>query len=102
MFSTVEIFDPQIGKWTSVTLRSRVGVSVLQSQLYAIGGFNGHERLKTVEVFNTDTKKWTEIAPLNNKRSALGAAVVGDVLYVCGGNICTNLLFTVKAPFTFS
>ncbi len=78
-----------VPKWMSIepmtTLRSRVGVAVMHRKLYAIGGFNGHERLRTVEVFEPEQKKWREIAALNMKRSALGAAVVNDKLYVCGG-----------------
>ncbi len=31
-------------------LRSRVGVAVMQNRLFAIGGYNGQERLNTVEV----------------------------------------------------
>lgn len=50
---------------------------------YAIGGFNGHERLRTVEVYDPDSRVWREVATLNNKRSALGAAVIGDRLFVC-------------------
>jgi kelch-like protein 18 len=30
-------------------LRSRVGVAVMQNRLFAIGGYNGQERLNTVE-----------------------------------------------------
>jgi kelch-like protein 18 len=80
--------------------------------MYAIGGFNGYERLRTVEVFNTDTRKWREVyinymlgnisewqvAPLNDKRSALGACVVSDLLYVCGGYDGVTSLATVCVP----
>uniref|UniRef100_F1KWQ3 Kelch-like protein 18 n=1 Tax=Ascaris suum TaxID=6253 RepID=F1KWQ3_ASCSU len=87
--STVEMFDPTTGKWSCVqpmnSIRSRVGVAVMNRQLYAIGGFNGHDRLRTVEVFDPETSKWREVCPLTNKRSALGAAVVNERLYVCGG-----------------
>lgn len=87
--STVEMFDPTTSKWTCVepmnSIRSRVGVAVMNRQLYAIGGFNGHDRLKTVEVFDHESNKWREVCPLTNKRSALGAAVVNERLYVCGG-----------------
>lgn len=34
----------------------------MNGQLYAIGGFNGYERLRTVEVFDTPTRKWREVA----------------------------------------
>lgn len=87
--STVEVFDPVTGKWTCAeamnSIRSRVGVAVMNRHLYAIGGFNGHDRLRTVEVYDPERKKWREVCALTNKRSALGAAVVNDRLYVCGG-----------------
>ncbi|VDM96613.1 unnamed protein product [Thelazia callipaeda] len=87
--STVEMYDSLTGKWTSAqpmnSIRSRVGVAVMNRMLYAIGGFNGHDRLRTVEVFDPDQNKWMEVCSLINKRSALGAAAVNDCLYVCGG-----------------
>ncbi|KAM3723119.1 Kelch-like protein [Dirofilaria immitis] len=87
--STVEMYDPMTCKWTAAqpmnSIRSRIGVAVMNRMLYAIGGFNGHDRLRTVEVFDPDQNKWTEVSSLINKRSALGAAVVNDRLYVCGG-----------------
>lgn len=43
------------------SIRSRVGVAVMNRMLYAIGGFNGHDRLRTVEVFDPDQNKWTEV-----------------------------------------
>ena len=63
------------GKWTKSvpmrTLRSRVGVSVLNGQLYAIGGYNGAERLDTVEIFDPVEKKWTAVAPLSCPRRSV-------------------------------
>jgi len=69
---TVEIFNPLVGKWTKSTpmrtLRSRVGVSVLDGELYAIGGYNGTARLDTVEVFEPSTMEWKAVAPLTCPR----------------------------------
>ncbi|VDN51006.1 unnamed protein product [Dracunculus medinensis] len=87
--STVEMYNPAVGKWECTqamnSIRSRVGVAVMNRILYAIGGFNGQERLRTVELFDPEKKQWKEVCPLINKRSALGAAVVNERLYVCGG-----------------
>ena len=66
-------------------LRSRVGVAVMHNRLYAIGGYNGQERLSTVEVFDAKTKRWSKVAAMNCKRSAVGAVALSDRLYVCGG-----------------
>lgn len=63
--SSVEIYDPTSKKWSPidgmVTLRTRVGVAVNQRQVYAIGGFNGQDRLDLVEKFDYDTLKWTTV-----------------------------------------
>jgi hypothetical protein len=37
------------------------------------------------QVFNAKTKKWSKVAAMNCKRSAVGAVALGDHLYVCGG-----------------
>ena len=50
--STVEMLHPKSSRWEmaeSMTfLRSRVGVAVMHGKLFAIGGYNGSERLSTV------------------------------------------------------
>ncbi|XP_067928140.1 kelch-like protein 18 isoform X1 [Watersipora subatra] len=98
--STVEVFNPLQSRWTKSvpmrTLRSRVGVSVLNGQLYAIGGYNGAERLNTVEIFDPLDQKWKAVAPLSCPRSALGAAALDDKLYVCGGFDGISSLDTVE------
>ena len=33
----------------------------MQNRLYAIGGYNGQERLNTVEVFDAVTKRWSKV-----------------------------------------
>ena len=82
--STVEMFNPETGKWQMAEamsmLRSRVGVAVMNMKLYAIGGYDGSERLSTVEVFDPESKKWTKVSPMNCKRSAVGAATLGETL----------------------
>jgi N-acetylneuraminic acid mutarotase len=50
------------------TLRSRVGVAVHKNKLYAFGGYNGSERLSTVEVYDPHKKSWEIIAPMYYKR----------------------------------
>ena len=66
------MYDPILGRWRDAEamsmLRSRVGVAVMRSRLYAIGGYNGTDRLNTVEVFDADTKRWGRVASMNCKR----------------------------------
>ncbi|CAG0917233.1 unnamed protein product [Notodromas monacha] len=87
--STVEYYDPLVGRWRMaeemIMLRSRVGVGVLRNKLYAIGGYDGSERLATVEEFDPTTKQWRKVTSMHCKRSAVGAASLNDRLYVCGG-----------------
>jgi len=98
--STVEVYDPIVGRWRDAEamsmLRSRVGVAVMRNRLYAIGGYNGTDRLNTVEVFDAETKQWSKVASMNCKRSAVGAVSVGDKLFVCGGFDGVSSLETVE------
>lgn len=98
--STVEMYDPKIGRWqmgeAMTMLRSRVGVAVMHNKLYAIGGYNGTERLSTVEVFDPERRAWTTAASMNCKRSAVGAATLFNKLYVCGGYDGISSLNTVE------
>jgi kelch-like protein 18 len=66
------VFDPIIGRWQLAEamsmLRSRVGVAVMRNRLYAFGGYNGHERLSTVEVFDPQKRAWSRVSPMHFKR----------------------------------
>lgn len=70
--STVEMFDPMVGRWRMAEpmsmLRSRVGVAVIKNKLYAFGGYNGTERLSTVEVFDPVKRVWFKVSPMHCKR----------------------------------
>lgn len=57
--------------------RSRVGVATLNGKLYAFGGFNGSERLSTVEVYDPKTKSWYQGKAMLCKRSAVGVSSRG-------------------------
>ena len=87
--STVEKYDSLKEQWIAgtpmSTLRTRVGVAVLDNKLYALGGFDGHRRLCTVECFDPQTDKWTPVSPMNTRRSALGAVVMNGRIFVVGG-----------------
>lgn len=49
-------------------LRSRLGVAVLKGKLYAFGGYNGKDRLASVEVYDALQKTWTTVSPMQCKR----------------------------------
>lgn len=58
----------------TILYRSRVGVATLNGKLYAFGGFNGSERLSTVEVYDPKTKAWYQGKAMLCKRSAVGVS----------------------------
>lgn len=70
--STVEVYDPLENKWSGAEamsmLRSRVGVAVMNNKLYAVGGYNGSERLSTAEVFNPVEKVWSRVSSMHYNR----------------------------------
>lgn len=70
--STVEVYNPLSERWELAEamsiLRSRVGVAVLNNKLYAFGGYNGIERLSSVEVFDPAMKSWNIVSPMHRKR----------------------------------
>lgn len=71
------MYDPIMGKWKMAEamsmLRSRVGVAVMDNKLFAVGGYNGSERLSTAEVFNPVKRVWSRVSPMHfNRRLKLG------------------------------
>lgn len=40
----------------------------MDNKLYAIGGYDGNDRLATVEVFDVRQKTWSKVSPMNCKR----------------------------------
>ncbi|XP_046846951.1 kelch-like protein 18 [Xenia sp. Carnegie-2017] len=87
--STVEKFDLLNLEWQScksmLTLRTRVGVAVLDNKLYALGGYDGNDRLSTVEFFDAEENIWCRTSSMNTRRSALGASALNGNIFVSGG-----------------
>lgn len=61
------------------------GVVFMAGHVYAVGGFNGSLRVRTVDVYDGVKDQWTSIASMQERRSTLGAAVLNDLLYAVGG-----------------
>lgn len=58
--------------------RCYVSVVLLDDTIYAMGGFDGHHRLNTVEKYNFDRNQWTMVAPMVSQRSDACAAVLNS------------------------
>ncbi|ETE72011.1 Kelch-like protein 4, partial [Ophiophagus hannah] len=58
-------YDPKTDNWTTVAPlsvpRDAVGICTLGDRLYAVGGYDGHTYLNTVESYDAQNNEWTEI-----------------------------------------
>jgi len=85
--SSVEVYDPNTGRWSYVPAmgKGRYGHAavVLNGLVYAIGGSDGDTRL--VEAFDPETDTWRQVAPLNSARRFTAAAVIDGKIYAVGG-----------------
>lgn len=66
----------------------------MAGRVYAVGGFNSSLRERTVDMYDGVRDQWSAVASMQERRSTLGAAVLGDLLYAVGGfngSIGTNL-----------
>ncbi|XP_063169680.1 kelch-like protein 4 [Candoia aspera] len=74
----VERYDPKTDTWTTVAPlsvpRDAVGICTLGDRLYAVGGYDGHTYLNTVESYDAQNNEWAEEVPVNVGRA--GACVV--------------------------
>lgn len=70
----IETYDIKSNRWTQIYSedplgpRSYHGTLVMNHDIYVIGGFDGLEYFSSCRKFNTITKTWSQIAPMNSKR----------------------------------
>ncbi|MDC4226888.1 MAG: hypothetical protein MPW15_22265 [Candidatus Manganitrophus sp.] len=90
-YDRIEIFDPKTGKWTVNSLKlpwgsAGQGACVVNDRLYIFGGFRGDEGIGTHgAVYDSTSKKWTELPPMPEARAAMGIAVIEGTIYLLGG-----------------
>lgn len=65
--------------------RLGVGVAVVNRLLYAIGGFDGKERLASMECYHPENNAWTILPSMKTGRSGAGVAALNQYIYVVGG-----------------
>jgi len=90
---TVEAFDLYSMRWFSAPPLSigRLGLSASvlivdgEEYIYACGGSDGKDVLRTVERYNVKEGAWTEAPPMHVCRLSHAAAVVENRLYIIGG-----------------
>ena len=76
-----------------------MGVAVLDSYMFAVGGQDGVSCLNFVERYDPQLNKWTKVASMSTRRLGVGVAVLGGYLYAVGGSDGTSPLNTGKISF---
>ncbi|KAJ9592761.1 hypothetical protein L9F63_015572, partial [Diploptera punctata] len=93
-------YDPEEDRWTNVrpmhTKRLGVGVAVVNRLLYAIGGYDGTDRLASGECYHPENNEWNMIKPMKTKRSGAGIAALNQYIYIVGGYDGQRQLKTVE------
>lgn len=56
--------------------RLGVGVAVINRLLYAVGGYDGNQRLKSVECYNPERDVWMFVADMQVARSGAGSEIM--------------------------
>lgn len=58
---------------------------MINGLVYAVGGFNGSLRVRTVDVYDPVKDMWTSCPSMEARRSTLGVAVLHGNIYAVGG-----------------
>lgn len=99
--ASVEKFDPYKDEWIEVNPMSKprcgVGVAILNNSLYAIGGHDGQNYLKSVELLNIDDETWSrEVADMGEERTSVCVVALNGFIYAIGGQCGTTKLNLVE------
>ncbi len=101
--STILVWDSTSQCWATPypnmpTARTSPAAVGYQQFLVVAGGYDG-SYLTTVEVLNSSTKRWSTASSLPVACNWLTPAVVGDTLYLLGGNTWpNNQMFSISLP----
>ncbi|XP_069491089.1 kelch-like protein 20 isoform X2 [Ambystoma mexicanum] len=84
-------YDPCFDIWQEMApmnvARSELGLAMLDGLVFAVGGWEGHSRLDSVECYDPHTNTWHFVVPM--KMAVTSPAVVAHdgLLYVTGGAV---------------
>jgi N-acetylneuraminic acid mutarotase len=95
--NTLQYLDYNSKEWKGLAnmIQKREDLGLVygnDKKLYAIGGYNGKECLKTVEKYDIISKKWELAASMNVARSCHGSVELADGIYAIGGCDGTSVL----------
>lgn len=77
--------------------RAGIGAAALDGRIYAIGGFDGAQRLDVVEMYEPRMNSWHDAASLNSCRDGVCVVTYGCWVYAVGGIDGPSYLNTVEA-----
>lgn len=87
--NSLDMYDPMRNVWIPKHNmnfpRNRVGVGVIDSMIYAVGGSHGSTHHASAERYDAEHDKWTDIASMSTRRIGVGCAVLNRLLYAVGG-----------------
>jgi kelch-like protein 17 (actinfilin) len=70
--SSVERFDPRVGRWSPLpsmsSRRSSCGVAALEGSLYCVGGNDGTMCMASAERYNPRRNAWEPVAGMHSRR----------------------------------
>lgn len=85
-------YYPREDRWEALsqsmsTPRGGVNCAVLGTRLYAMGGFDGQQRLSSVEFLDLESpeKGWRSAPKMKVRRSNFGVTSDGSRIFVIGG-----------------
>ena len=64
--------------------RCYVSVCVFNDRIYAMGGHDGHSRLRSVESYNPESNQWTLLCNMAQRRSDADACELDGLIYIIG------------------
>jgi Uncharacterized protein conserved in bacteria len=91
--------DSGSDSWTNVssmpTPRNGHAVAVVDGMIYAMGGYDGSDRLSVVERYDPGSDSWTTVSSLSTARET-SAATTADGVYAIGGYVASGPVSTVE------
>ncbi|XP_054719276.1 kelch-like protein 10 [Uloborus diversus] len=80
-------------------LKCYLSAVLLSDKIYAIGGYDGNNRLQTVECFDIKQKQWTYVSSMHQVRSDATASVLRNRIFVMGGFNGVEFLSSVECYY---
>jgi large repetitive protein len=104
--TSVEMFDPAMGVWTSKASmpkgRRTPVVGVIGGKALVVGGENNNETYNNNEEYDPATDSWRLLTPMPTARHGAAGGVINNVLYVVGGSTTSGISATaVNEAFSF-